>query len=54
MEIFFSLISVVLAVLLPGFLVTAIRAQDEEKSGIYMILACLAFGVIVFTLIAKL
>ena len=54
MEIFFSVISVLLAVLFPGFLVTAIRAQDEEKSGIYMILACLAFGVIVFTLIGLL
>ena len=51
METFFSFISILLAVLFPYFLVTAIRAQDENKSAVYIRLSCLASGVILFTLI---
>ena len=51
METLLSLVSILLAFLFPAFLVTAIRAQDEKKSGDYMCLSCLASGIIVLTLI---
>lgn len=51
METVFGLVSILLALLFPYFLVKAIRDQDEDRSATYMRLSCLAFGVIVFTLI---
>ena len=54
METFFSFVSILLAFLFPGFLITAIRTHDKKQSERYRLFSCLAFGVIVFTLIALL
>ncbi len=54
METLFSFVSILLAFLFPGFLVAAIRTQDKEKSERYRLFSCLAFGIIVSTLIALL
>ena len=51
LEALLSYGAIALAFLFPGFLVTAVRTQDRDKSTKYLLYACLSFGVIIAALI---
>ena len=49
---FIKLIITIIGLLFPAFLIKAIKAQSDETTSKYTFLACISFGIIVFSLMA--
>jgi len=47
---FIKLITIIMGFAFPAFLIKAIRTKDDSVISKYTIGACIAFGIIVFTL----
>ena len=47
---FIKLITIIMGVAFPAFLIKAIKAENDETISKYTAWACVSFGIIVFTL----
>ncbi len=54
MIFYMKLISMIMGAAFPAFLIKAIKAQNDDITSRYTILACVSFGIIVFTLMGLL
>lgn len=50
----FKLISIIMGVAFPAFLIKAIKVSNDDSASRYTVLACISFGIIVFTLMGLL
>ena len=49
---FIKLITTIMGVAFPAFLIKAIKAQNDDTTSKYTIWACVSFGIVVLTLMA--
>ena len=47
---FIKLITIIMGLAFPAFLIKAIKAQNDKTISKYTIWACVSFGIVVFTL----